>query len=195
VPAVTLGNLLGGLAMLGLSARLGASAGSLPGPSAGVDGPSAPATADRVRLATAARALLALVFAQAALGALASASYAGLSCATLADCWHGATGVDAATLDPWREPRIAPGGGAAEPGALIQLLHRAGAVGVGVGAAAVAALAWRRRRTATSVALVALVALEIALGLAMVGAALPPGQAVLHNIVAALLVALLARAA
>jgi cytochrome c oxidase assembly protein subunit 15 len=183
-PAVTLGNLLGGLAMLALCARLGV-AGSPPAHarrSAGGNG-----------LRTGAALLLALVFAQAALGTLASASFAGLGCTGLADCVQGAAVVDAATLNPWREPRIAPGGGAAEPGALVQLLHRAGAAAVALGAAAFAVLAWRRRRPATAAAAAGLVAVEIGLGLAQVGAGLPIGLALLHNVVAALLVVLLAR--
>jgi cytochrome c oxidase assembly protein subunit 15 len=183
-PAVTLGNLLGGLAMLALCARLGV-AGSPPAHA----GRSAGGTGLRTRAAL----LLALVFAQAALGALASASFAGLGCTSLADCVQGAAAVDAATLNPWREPRIAPGGGAAEPGALVQLLHRAGAAAVALGAAAFAVLAWRRGRPATAAAAAGLVAVEIGLGLAQVGAGLPIGLALLHNVVAALLVVLLAR--
>jgi cytochrome c oxidase assembly protein subunit 15 len=186
VPAVTLGNLLGGLAMLALCARLGV-AGVPPTPAgrrAGSDG-----------LRAGAVLLLALVFVQAALGALASASFAGLSCTSLADCLSAAAAVDPATLNPWREPRIATAGGAGEPGALVQLLHRAGAAAVALGAAAFAVLAWRRGRLATAAAAAGLVGLEIGLGLAQVNAGLPIGLALPHNVVAALLVVLLARSA
>lgn len=196
VPAVTLGNLLGGLAMLASSTRLAVAARRNGTGAASRDDPSGTGRRDGpLAMRRAARWLLVLVFVQAALGALASASYSGLSCATLVDCWRGAAAIDASTLDPWREPVVAPAGGAAEPGALIQLLHRAGAGLVAVGAIAFAVVAWRRGRKSTAAALAGLVALEAGLGAAMVSRDLPMALALMHNVGAALLVVLLARSA
>jgi cytochrome c oxidase assembly protein subunit 15 len=179
VPAVAIGNLLGGFAMLALCARLSRA------------GDDAPAGGRALRAA--AMLLLALVLAQAALGALLSASYAGTACGPLADCLRAAGGIDTATLDPWREPRIAAAGGAPEPGALAQLLHRGGAMVVTVGTALLALSAWRSRRRILAGALIACVFAQLALGLSLVGGALPLTHALLHNVLAALLVALLAR--
>jgi cytochrome c oxidase assembly protein subunit 15 len=183
VPAVTIGNLLGGLAMLALCARLGAVAA--PGPA------EAGLARDR-GLRTGAALLLGMVFVQAAVGALASASYAGLACSTLEECWRASRTIDAATLDPMREPRIAAAGGAAEPGALVQWLHRLGAAVVALGALALAVRAWRAARPGIAALLLALVAAELALGLVLVRGGLPLAPALLHNIVAALWVMLLA---
>jgi heme a synthase len=92
VPAVAMGNLLGGFAMLALSARL-ALAGR-------------PLHAARLRTWAVPAALLVIV--QVALGGLVSASFAGLSCTTgWADCVHAASSVGWSMLDPWREPVLA----------------------------------------------------------------------------------------
>lgn len=179
VPAVAIGNLLGGFAMLALCARLSGA------------GDDAPAGGRALR--TAALLLLALVLAQATSGALLSASYGGTACGPLADCLRAAAGIDAATLDPWREPRIAAEGGASQPGALAHLLHRGAAALVTVGTAALALTAWRRRRRVVAAVLIGLLAAQLALGLALVGGALPLTRALLHNVFTALLVALLAR--
>lgn len=197
VPAVTIGNLLGGLAMLALAARLSTAGAAAPGASAGPSGPDAASAARPVDppdrrpggLRAGAAALLGLVLVQAAIGGLASASYSGLACGTYADCWRAAGAFDAEALNPWREPRI----GATGPGAAVQLLHRSAAAGVALGAAALALAAWRRGRRSAALRLAVLVAAELALGLVLVHGALPLGPALLHNVVAALLVVLLAR--
>jgi cytochrome c oxidase assembly protein subunit 15 len=202
VPAVTIGNLLGGLAMLALAARLSAAGASAPprrapgtpGRDAASPAPGA-GRADRAAagLRAGAVALLGLVLVQAALGGLASASYAGLACGSYAECWRAAGTIDTAALDPWREPRIAAAGGAAAAGATVQLLHRSAAAVVTFAAAALTVVAWRRGRRGGASWLAALVAAELALGFVLVHGALPLGAALLHNIVTALLVVLLAR--
>ena len=88
LPAVALGNLLGGFAMLVLSVRLAA-------PRRWAVTPSL-----RAWLWVAAVALLA----QIVLGGLASTTGSILSCDGLADCWHAAQGRGWAVLDPWRLP-------------------------------------------------------------------------------------------
>jgi cytochrome c oxidase assembly protein subunit 15 len=182
VPAVTLGNLLGGFGMLALAARL--TVGRSPHP---ID------TEAPVR--NAALAAAALLLMQAALGGLSSASYAGLACSDLAGCRQAAAGIGWSALDPWREPLIAAGGGAAESGALAQLLHRAGA---SLAAAATVLAAWRGWRAGqrSGAALVALLlAVELGIGWAMVRQSLPLPLATAHNAAAALLLIAVVRLA
>ena len=107
LPAVTMGNLLGGFAMLALCARLAApgradsaaaAAGSAASPAAATSATSATSAASAAAAAAAAAASaapglgawgiagLALLSIQLALGALVSASHAALVCTDLADC-------------------------------------------------------------------------------------------------------------
>jgi cytochrome c oxidase assembly protein subunit 15 len=179
VPAVAIGNLLGGLLMLALSWRL-AAARVVPG---------TPATRG---LKVWARVGVVVLLAQLALGALVSASYAGLSCAGASDCvrqaiaagwpWH--------TLDPWREPVFGATPLPLNPnGALAQVVHRAGAVVVVLVLAPLGVAMLRARRRREGAALLALLALQIGVGALMVTTALPLAPALLHNLVAALLLA------
>lgn len=180
LPAVALGNLLGGFAMLALAWRLAADA-------------------PRVRAASsrwAAAALAALVL-QVTLGGLVSTTFADLSCGNLADCARVAAqqGWPWAQLDPWREPAftasthapINPGG------ALVQLLHRAGALVVLALALPAAWLAWRHGRTGSAVVLMLLLLAQLAAGVWLLTPAMPLAAAWVHNLLAALMVALLAR--
>jgi cytochrome c oxidase assembly protein subunit 15 len=177
VPALTLGNLLGGFAMLALSVRL-----ALP--------QRTPVPRPLHRLAVVATVLL---VAQVALGGLVSGSFAGLSCSAWSDCLRAAAGADWTSLDPWREPRL----GALPPfnadGALPQALHRGLALVVAAVLCATAFLAWRQGWRGSAVLLLALLLAQGVLGLAMVSAGLPLALALLHNIVAALLLAALVR--
>ncbi len=176
VPAIALGNLLGGLLMIALASRLTLAART----------PAAPASGWTIAL------VLALLL-QAALGGLVSTTFAGLACTDLAGCWRAAAQIGWGTLDPWRVPQVVAAGGAAEPGALAQLLHRAGAIVVFVAVLAGAARALRRGRPGGAALLVALLALAVAVGGRLGDAGLPPGLAMLHHLVAALLVAAAAR--
>ncbi|MBN9406152.1 MAG: COX15/CtaA family protein [Burkholderiales bacterium] len=169
LPAVALGNLLGGFAMLALSVRLAA--------------PRRWAVTPAVRawLWAAAVALLA----QIVLGGLASTTGSILSCDGLADCWRAAAGQGWAALDPWRLPGSAAG-------APVQWLHR-----VATGAVLLLALplAWRLRRIdawGAGVLGAALLALAV-LGPVMVGAGFAFSLALGHNQLAAIALAALAR--
>lgn len=175
VPAVTLGNLLGGFAMFALSVRL-ALPQALPVPRA------------LHRCAVAAAGLLAL---QLALGGLVSGSFAGLSCGAWPDCVRAAAGADWTSLAPWREPQLSAQAPFNADGALPQLLHRGFALIVAAIVFATSLLAWRHgRRRSAGLACVLLLA-QLAIGLAMVHAGLPLALALLHNVGAALLLATL----
>ncbi|MFT3818065.1 MAG: COX15/CtaA family protein [Rubrivivax sp.] len=179
LPAVTLGNLLGGFGLLAISLRLGAP----------------PAVRPTIHLRRwAALALLALL-AQAALGALVSGTFAALACSGWADCSRAAlaSGWDAQVLNPWQAlpPDAAAPGNAR--GAWLQLLHRGGAGLVLPLVAVAAVLARRQGRRATALALALLLALQVALGSSMLSGSLPLAAVLLHNLSAALLLALLAR--
>lgn len=174
LPAVTLGNLLAGMGMLALSVRLARLAGT----------PGRPAA-----LARWAWAALALTLLQVALGALVSSGHAGLSCPAL-----GACDVSVASwrsLNPWLAPAIGtspdhPGG------ALLHLLHRAGGLAF-MGFMLV--MGWRLARLRhpwTGAMLLALSTLQMLLGLGLVAWQLPLVGAWAHNLLAALLMALLA---
>ena len=169
LPAVALGNLLGGFAMLVLSVRLAA-------PRRWAVTPSL-----RAWLWVAAVALLA----QIVLGGLASTTGSILSCDGLADCWHAAQGRGWAVLDPWRLPGWAAG-------APVQWLHRVVTVLVLLLAVP---LAWRLRRAdawGAGVLGAALLALAV-LGPVMVGAGFAFAPALAHNQLAAIALAALAR--
>lgn len=174
LPAVTLGNLLAGLGMLVLSVRLA----RLPG-----------AAHEASPLVAWAWAALALTFVQVALGALVSSGYAGLSCPAWGQC--DLSGASWQALNPWFTP--APGTSPSHAGgALIHLLHRAAGLAL-LGFLAV--MAWRAarlKRPGVAAALALLPALQIALGLALVARQLPLGGTWAHNLLAALLLALLA---
>ena len=176
MPAVVIGNLLGGLLMLALSWRL----------AAGAIKPARPVL----------RALawmgVVVLFVQIALGALVSASYAGLSCIGPGDCLQAAeaAGWPWQTLNPWREPTINATTTPVNPsGALLQLLHRAGSLLVlfVLTALGMAALCGQRRRE--GIILLALLVLQLGLGFMMVASSLPLAVALAHNVLAGLLFA------
>lgn len=182
LPAVAMANLIGGVLMLALSWRLAATGA-----------PSA-----RPALKAWARVAALLLLGQLALGALVSSSYAGLSCASVGDC---VAAADAAgwpwrLLDPWREPVFVATPLPINPnGAIGQVLHRAGAVVVLVMLAPLGWATLRGARRREGVTLLALLVLQMMLGLVMTATALPISAALAHNIVAALLLATVLRLA
>lgn len=183
LPAVAMGNLLGGFAMLALCWRL-------------VGRTRADAAQPPAALGAWGVAALALLVAQLAGGALVSASYAALSCTDLADCQRNAqaSGWDWRVLNPWHEPVFDPSLPPVNPaGALAQWLHRLGAIVMAPVLALLAATAWQRGRRQAGAALLALTLLQVALGLAMVAVGLPLALVLLHNLVGALLLATLVR--
>jgi cytochrome c oxidase assembly protein subunit 15 len=177
VPAVAMANLLGGFVMLALAVRLA--------------GPSSP-----VRLGPPAIAVVGLLLAQIASGALVSASHAGLACTDLAECaaQARAAGWDWPSLAPWREPAYAVGTPHAD-GALAQGLHRLGSFIVGVAVALLGMAALRRGRRREGTALLLLLAADVALGLVIGNSGLPLVPVLLHNLAAALMLALVVRLA
>ena len=175
VPAVAIGNLLGGLLMFAACARL-ALAGRLQ---------------QWPRLRGWALAAALLVLAQVALGGLVSASFAGLSCDAASDCsladawhrsgWHG--------LDPWREAQPAAASGAVDDGRLAHSLHRHAAAWLAAALSLLGVLAWRRGRRRSALLLWLLLALQLLAGTLQVLLGLPLSVALLHNLLATLLLA------
>ncbi len=175
LPAVAMANLLGGMLMLALAARL--------------VGPPA-----REGLGLAAVGVAGLLLLQTLSGALVSASHAGLACTDIAECVTQvrAAGWDWPSLDPWREPRFAVGTPHPD-GALAQLLHRLGSSVVVPAVAVLGVAAVRRGRRHAGIALLALLALQWALGMAIGSTGLPLVPVLLHNLGTALLLALVLR--
>lgn len=179
VPAVTLGNLLGGFVLFALCLRMAYAQRRQQAAH------ELPPGLRRLR-----RAALAAVVLQAALGGLVSSGLAGLSCpglgCTLSDpiAW----GV----LNPWHVPSANPADWPVNPqGSIVHLLHRLMALPVVV---LVALTAWRLRGSrwqGVGVLLLLLIGLQFLLGVAMVVAGLPLLLALAHNLLAALLLALL----
>ena len=132
LPAVAIGNLLGGFVMLALAARL-------------VRAPT------HRGLGAVAIAVALLLLAQVVTGAFVSASRAGLACTDIRECLDQAraAGWDWAALNPWREPGFAVGTPHAE-GALAQLLHRLGGLLVAPAVAGLAMIALLARAPARS---------------------------------------------
>jgi cytochrome c oxidase assembly protein subunit 15 len=185
LPAVTLGNVLGGMAMLALFARvswIGASTYRVFG------GPSQGAWTS-LRLVAACAFVLVLL--QIALGTLVSTRLAGAACGADPFC-AGAVVFDAALLDPFRAvERLDP---VAPSLAALQLLHRA--FGIFTLASFIWA-AWRCApyRGAVRTAGFAMPVLgAVAIALAWFGSAheLPRILSLLHNALAAMLLALAA---
>ena len=179
-PAVVMGNLGGGFAMLGLLGWLVFATGAR--------GQSPAAWAPRFT------ALAVLVLAlQILLGGLTSANFAATACRTLPDChgtwWPGAAFWTA--VDLGRHHEITPSGQAigGEERLAIHKAHRLGSVAViavvllAAGAAWFAGAAYRR----LAVLIAALAAVEFGIGVASVLAGLPIGLAVAHNGLAGLL--------
>jgi len=179
LPAVTLGNLLGGFAMFAVSVRLALTTAA----------PSSAARPAPRRLAPWAWLGAAVLMAQVVLGGMVSAGQAGLSCPELGGC-----DVSAGTwqaLNPWVEPQT----DAAQPhhpaGALVHVLHRAGSLLVVAVLLPLALLAWRSGRRTSAGLILALLGVQAALGVALVAGGLPLSMALAHNMVAALLLAVL----
>ena len=184
LPAVTLGNLLGGMAMLALAGWLVVALG-------------------RGRPVAAARTLrpwvwiaLALVALQIAAGGLIAARHAAFACASFPDCagslWPG--GADLGAFDPLRG--MAPPATAAERAdparQAVHLSHRWVALPTLLLVAWVGVRAVRLGVRAPGIALVAFALVQIALGAVQVLSGQPLGLAVAHNVVAAFLVLALA---
>lgn len=182
VPAVTLGNLLGGYAMLAVLVATHAVSAHPPSPSGG-----ACATA---------RIALVFVFVQAALGGMIGAQFASVACPSLGDCgsWTWREFVAAGALDPLRPVAASDGHVVAPAGAAgLHVLHRLCGLVAAVVVLATAAL-FRRARPRLAATLGAVVVIATGLGLAAVSPQPVLAVVVAHNACAAILVALLAGA-
>jgi cytochrome c oxidase assembly protein subunit 15 len=185
LPIVAIGNLLGGFVMLALCVRLAASTRRMPPARA----------ANEPRLGAWGIAALVLLCLQLAGGALVSASYAALSCSGLTDCTRAAaaSGWDWQALSPWREPVFAP-----TPlpihreSGLALWLHHIGAIVVVPLLAWAGWVGWRRGRRLGASTLLALLAAQAALGSMIVAYGMPLAGVLLHNLLAALVLATLA---
>jgi cytochrome c oxidase assembly protein subunit 15 len=174
VPAVVLGNLLAGFAMFALTWRLALA--TLPRPS--------------VRAVPGAWVALAVVVlvAQIALGGLSSAAHVGISCPELARCDLSAGSWQA--LNPWHAPLFDAAAPTNAAGALLAFGHRAASLAVLIVLLPLGIVAWRRGRRAGAVLVLLLLVVEAGLGALLVLAALPLALALAHNLVAALMLAL-----
>lgn len=177
IPAVTLGNLLGGFALLAALWRL----------RLGV----APAAHEKrlVRgLVLVAAAFLTL---QVALGGLVSASFAGLACTGFPGCGPAGVVFDLALFNPFRVVEIDASGAILRPPGLSGLVaaHRALALLLALVLLALATQLWRQPagQRALALRLLALLGLGYALGVASALTAPPLALVFGHNVVAALL--------
>jgi cytochrome c oxidase assembly protein subunit 15 len=186
LPAVPLGNLLGGYLMVAVLAALTAAAASPDNAT-----PQSPATTP---LRSIALALLAFAFVQAGLGALIGTQFALTACAELAHCPAFASNEFAlgAALDPFRRLAIVDGHAVAPAGAAgIHVMHRL--LGVGLATTALV-LAYALRSTDRRAArfLMTLALATPLLGATAVVAMPSLAVTVLHNATAAALIATLA---
>ncbi|WBY03190.1 COX15/CtaA family protein [Ramlibacter tataouinensis] len=172
LPAVTLGNLLAGMALFAVACAFVRATRD--------DGP--PAASRRLRLWAWAAAVLLLV--QMALGGLVSSAHAGLSCPALAAC-----SLDAGSWALFNPFHAA--GDPAQPlnpaGALVHMAHRLGGLVVSLVLVALGLAAWRGRRRWAGALLVVLPPAQIAAGVLLVSAGLPLAVALVHNVIAAVL--------
>lgn len=180
VPVVNVGNLLGGFVMLACCWRMVQSGGNV----------GLAKTPPRMQWLT--RATVLILLGQIALGGLVSAGFAGLSCIGMTDCgWSLPTTPTLDAFNAWREPlfEATPTLPANRAGAAIHLGHRYAAV---VLTLAVGLLAWfsiRAGRARGGWVLIGLLGTELLFGVLMVILSLPLGIVLAHNLVAALLLA------
>lgn len=177
VPAVAMGNLLGGFAMLALCTRLALAGRTQAWP----------------RLRGWALAATVLLVVQVALGGLVSASFAGLSCSGDAPCslWPALQQSGLGVLNPWREPVLADTAPFNSDGVSAHSLHRLMAWLVAALLLPLALLAWRRGRRRTAALLVGVLLAQLLVGVVMAQLGLPLALALAHNLLAALLLATL----
>lgn len=178
LPAVTLGNLLGGFAMFALCMRLIAVTS---------------AQSWDIVLTRMASLVAILLVLQVALGALVSATHSGLSCRSLAECMELAArgGWNFTTLNPWQRPSLdGIGMASATAGAAIQLAHRIAGLVVAAAVLVLGLLAWLRGRRRCALALAGLLLAVVALGIFIGQGNLPLPAVLLHNLSAVSLLAM-----
>ncbi len=193
VPAVAIGNLLGGFAMLALCWRLRQEvSGQTGGAAASATATDTAEPSGLARMQAWAWLGVIVLLCQIALGGLVSAGYASLSCTGLPDCGVSfSSNITPASLDPWREPVFAA---TAKPpanpaGAASHMAHRYGTIVslLVLLPLGLAALRYGRRRAGWLI--LSLLVVQIYLGLLMVALSLPLAGALAHNLIGTLLLA------
>ncbi len=187
VPAVTIGNVVAGMATFGVLAWL---AGWRPAPGDSATQDLLPRGPARLILAA-----LFVAVVQIGLGALANARYVAAACEGFPSCggawWPPADGAGFDIFSATTVPLVA----AEEAGRQgVQLAHRGGAMVLAALAALVAIAAFRRAdgARAAAILLLALVAGQFILGAIIVGAGAPLADAVAHNVISNLVLGTLA---
>jgi cytochrome c oxidase assembly protein subunit 15 len=180
VPAVALGNLLGGFVLFALCVRMALAGRNSQGSGELSD------SARRWR-----RIAICAVLLQVTLGALVSSSLAGLSCPGFPTCAL-PTPIAWEALNPWHVPHVDPSTWPINPaGAIAQWLHRLVALLAAVAVLMAAAKLWRCGWRRAGLLLLVLLALQMSLGGLLVLYGLPLALAVMHNLLAALVLAAL----
>lgn len=189
MPLVVLGHLLGGFSLLSLLVLLRVKMNKLP------VGESEPKLA---HLITFAWLVLVVLILQISLGAWTSANYAALACHQLPLCetgWQARFSLSSAMSLPLGQATYEYGVLSHDARLSIHVLHRVGALLTFIVLGGFAFVAWRRAQTNTmrnlALGLMALLILQVCLGLINVIAYLPLANAVAHNFVAANLLMLL----
>jgi cytochrome c oxidase assembly protein subunit 15 len=179
-PAVAIGNLLAGFAMLALSWRLRQRAG---------EPPQAPGPSRNWAVVG-----VTVLLCQIALGGLVSAGYAGLSCTGFPDCGgHSlpALSVQASlqAFNPWHEPVFLGQSPENPAGAALHMAHRYGALAVLLVLVPLRVSLLLSGRGRAGVVLLSLLVLEAGFAIALVVSSLPLWAALAHHLGAALLLA------
>lgn len=179
VAAVAMGNLVGGMSMSALFLFLAVRSGQSD------RRPDAPA-------ATLTVAAIALTVLQLAYGAMTSASYSGLACTTLPDCAGAWWPADAAwsAFDPWR----AVAREHMTANMTLHMVHRYAGALLAVLLLGLGVLLYRRGSRLSGTLVTALVLAQCVIGAVMVLRTLPVALALMHNVLAGLLLVALAGA-
>lgn len=178
LPAVILGNQIGGFLLLACSVHLATSLSSAQ--------PGTRPVPDRWLLPAAA-----LLLVQLAIGGMVSAGHAGLSCPAFGSCDLGSGSLQAFRI--WEMPasNLSP---THAGGAWVHLLHRVYGLGLMLVLLFLAWRGWRRQNRLWAVALAALAVSQVLLGLGLILLKLPLPGVLAHNLFAALMLALLMQA-
>lgn len=191
VPAVAIGNLLGGFAMLALCWRLRLEVSNAAQAMTATDFDTRVAPlSGRMRIWAWLGVVVLIV--QIALGGLVSAGYASLSCTGLPGCGGGASAdIGLASLNPWREPAFAATAHAPinPAGAASHMAHRYGALATLLALIPLGLAALRSGRRRTAWLIFTLLVVQVELGLLMVALSLPLAGALAHNLIGVLLLA------
>lgn len=194
IPAVVIGNLLGGFAMLALCWRL---RGQVIERLGGFFDAAGKNSSGNVFLRVGAWGGVVTLLCQIALGGLMSGSYAGLSCIGMLECAaplgpaigvFDPTGASIlAALDPWREPVFAFASPVNPAGVLPHMAHRYGAIATILVLFPLALFALYCGKRRIGWAMLSLLVLQAGLGMALIAFSLPLPVALAHNLTAAMM--------